>query len=165
MAKTRNRYIHPIDIEECRRRHPDDKNIRMAYKESPAHQESYKNGMYKHSVDFVVPEGTQVRAAADGKVIETKSDSTIHGKTDRFDEFTNYIEIEHRNGEYSWYEHLKKNGVLVKPGERVKRGQVIGYSGETGWIAHLGPHLHFMVGKGETDKDYQTLQIVWRKRR
>jgi len=33
----------------------------------------------------------------------------------------------------------------LKIGDKVKTGQIIGYSGKTGWIAHLGPHLHFDV--------------------
>ena len=113
---------------------------------------------------FIVPVGTPIKAVADGKVIEVKADSDV-GEIDKSLElFGNYIEIEHVGGEYSEYEHLRKGGVAVKPGDSVKRGQLIGYSGATGWIAHLGSHLHFMVCTyGKTVKEYQTLEIVWRR--
>jgi len=54
---------------------------------------------------------------------------------------------------------------LVKKGDRVKTGQVIGYSGNTGWMSHLGPHLHFDVHKYHTPfgpEDYQTWEISWK---
>ena len=131
--------------------------VRVSYDESPAHVNNLK-----HSVDFIVPEGTPIMAAADGTVIDLKSDSHIGGVGKEFESDGNFIEIEHENAEYSEYEHLRKNGVVVKIGDKVKRGQLIGYSGATGWLAHLGPHLHFMVGRyGITDEDYQTIKINW----
>ena len=149
MAKTKNRYYYPINA---------DKIIRITYDESPAHK-----GPLKESVDFVVPVGTPVKAARRGKVVDILDGSEIGGEDRKFEEFGNFVEIEHDNEEYSEYEHLRK-GLLVKVGDMVKRGQMIGYSGDTGWIAQLGPHLHFMVGKyGKTIKDYKTLEIVWRK--
>ena len=74
----------------------------------------------------------------------------------------NFIEVKHAHNEYSEYEHLKKDSVPVKIGDTVRQGQFIGLSGATGWLAHLGPHLHFMVGKyGKTNEEYETLKIVW----
>lgn len=146
--QTRNKYIYPIDKSSI---------TEIAYDKSPAHVGSLIN-----SVDFIVPEGTPIKAAADGVVIEVKIDSDIGGEAKEFEEYGNYIEIEHANGEYSEYEHLKKDGALIKVGDHVIQGQVIGYSGNTGWMAHLGPHLHFMVGVyGSDDADYFTLEIVW----
>ena len=146
--KTRNKYIYPVEI---------NKDVRITYDESPAHVDNLRN-----SVDFIIPEGTPIKAVLDGVVVDVKSDSDIGGPDKSFEEFGNFVEIEHSNGEYSEYEHLKKNGVLVKIGDRVKQGQIIGYSGNTGWMAHLGPHLHFMVGKyGKTNSDYETLKIEW----
>lgn len=151
--QTKNKYDYPIDL---------NKVTTIFYKRSPAHQDTYKNGMYKHAVDFICPIGTPIKAAADGVVVDVKFDSDKGGKDESFDELTNYIEIKHENGEYSWYEHLKKDGVLVKVGERVKRGQLIGYSGMTGWVASLQAHLHFHIGVyGKTVDDYHTLKIVW----
>lgn len=146
--KTHNKYIYPVEITN---------EVRITYDESPAHVDGLRN-----SVDFIIPEGTQIKAALDGVVVDIKSDSNVGGAEKSFEQFGNFIEIEHAGGEYSEYEHLRQGGVLVAVGDKVKRGQVIGYSGNTGWMAHLGPHLHFMVGKyGKTASDYETLEIIW----
>lgn len=143
-----NKFIYPVEISD---------KVRITYDESPAHV-----GNLKHSVDFILEEDTPIFAAQDGVVVDLKSDSDIGGIEQHYEEFGNFIEIQHDHGEYSEYEHLKKNGVLVKIGDKVKRGQIIGYSGNTGWMAHLGPHLHFMVGKyGDSNQDYETIEITW----
>lgn len=147
-CSTVNRYRYPVRI---------DQRARISYEESPAHV-----GRLKHSVDFIVEEGTPVVAAADGTVIDLKSDSDIGGLEPELESFGNFVELKHEHGECSEYEHLKKDMVLVRVGDKVTCGQVIGYSGATGWLAHLGPHLHFMVGRyGESDEDYETLKIIW----
>jgi murein DD-endopeptidase MepM/ murein hydrolase activator NlpD len=143
-----NEYAYPIDITN---------EIRIAYNESPAHV-----GNLKYSVDFICKEGTIVKAAADGMIIDLKLDSDVGGPGREFESYGNFVELSHDNGEYSEYEHLKKSDVSIKIGEKVKKGQIIGYSGATGWLAHLGPHLHFMVGKyGDSDDNYDTLKISW----
>lgn len=149
-SRTKNKYAYPVTISD---------EVRITYDESPAHV-----GNLKNSVDFVCREGMEVKASADGVVVDLKSDSDIGGQNKELEPFGNFVELQHDNDEYSEYEHLRKGGVLVKIGEKVKRGQIIGYSGATGWLAHLGPHLHFMVGKyGESNEDYETIEIVWDK--
>lgn len=152
MEKSKNAYIYPVKIK---------KGIRISYTDSPAHKEEW----LKYSVDFIMEEGTPIRAAASGTVDWVKQDSNIWGKTKKYDKYGNFIEIEHKNDEYSIYEHIKKKGSLVKVGQKVKAGQIIGYSGNTGWMAHLGPHLHFDVHKyfGKGMNDYNTVKIVWKK--
>jgi murein DD-endopeptidase MepM/ murein hydrolase activator NlpD len=120
---------------------------------SPAHVGSLSN-----SIDFAVPTGTRIYAAADGIVVRIKDDSNMRGTSLKYWALGNYIDIKHANGEFTWYEHLKFKGVLVKAGERVKKGQVIGYSGNTGFTT--GPHLHFQVNRyfGKGDDDYVTLK-------
>jgi len=147
--KCKNKYQHPIEL----------KIVVTSYKDSPAHF-----GRLKHSVDFITPEGTSIKAALGGLVVDVKQDSDIGGAEKSFDKDGNYIEIKHLNEEYSIYEHIQKSGSLVKVGDKVKAGQIIGYSGRTGWIAHLGPHLHFDVHKyfGPGKEDYETLEICWK---
>ncbi len=54
--------------------------------------------------------------------------------------------------------------MIVRVGDKVRKGQVVGYTGATGWLAHLWPHLHFIVGKyGKTIADYETVEIVWQE--
>jgi len=55
----------------------------------------------------------------------------------------NYVIIDHRNGEYSAYVHLSQNTIRVKPGDKVKRGQVIAKVGNT--ANSTEPHLHFQL--------------------
>jgi murein DD-endopeptidase MepM/ murein hydrolase activator NlpD len=55
----------------------------------------------------------------------------------------NFIRLLHDDGTMSLYAHLKSDGVLVRPGQRVTAGQRIGLSGNTGFTT--GPHLHFAV--------------------
>ena len=146
--KTKNKYIYPIGMSD---------KVQMSHNESPVHV-----GNLKYAIDFIVKEGTPVKAAADGMVIDLKLDSDIGGADKEFEPLGNFIEIEHEHDEYSEYEHLQKDRVIVRVGDKVKRDQVIGFSGATGYLAHLGPHLHFMVGKyGKTINDYETLEIVW----
>jgi murein DD-endopeptidase MepM/ murein hydrolase activator NlpD len=114
-------------------------------------------GNMKNAIDFVVPEGTEVYAAADGIVVEIKNDSNVGGPDPKFWFEGNFIEIKH-NGESTLYEHFKFKGVLVKVGKKVKRGQLIGYSGNTGFTH--GPHLHFEVRKylSNNHEDFVTLK-------
>ena len=93
MAETKNAYIYPVD---------ENRIVRITYDESPAHV-----GPLKNSVDFIVREGTPVKAAADGVVIEMKDDSNIGGTGKKCESQGNYIEIRHANSEYSEYEHWK----------------------------------------------------------
>ena len=83
-------------------------------------------------VDIVVNTGAQILAPGDGKVIKVNYRSG-YGRT---------IEIDHGYGYVTLYAHLSKS--LVKRGDKVKRGDLIGISGQTGSFA-TGPHLHYEV--------------------
>lgn len=88
---------------------------------------------FHNGVDFSVPSGSSVFAAADGKVV------TI-GNNGRY-AYGRYIAIDHGNGLVTMYGHL--SSYKVKVGEKVKRGEVIALSGSTGYST--GPHVHFTV--------------------
>ncbi|MFD2328745.1 peptidoglycan DD-metalloendopeptidase family protein [Cohnella sp. GCM10020058] len=90
-----------------------------------------KTGAFHAGMDIPVPVGNPVVAAEDGDV-EIASSSKQAG---------NNIRINHGNGILTRYLHLSK--MYVKAGDRVKRGQVIGESGNTG--KSTGPHLHVEV--------------------
>lgn len=97
----------------------------------------------EYAIDLATAEGTPVCAARDGVVIAFRSDSNIGGPGVEYLDSANQITIKHPDGSYAEYVHLKQNGVLVRLNERVKKGQVIALSGNTG--RSTGPHLHFCV--------------------
>jgi len=85
--------------------------------------------------DFMGEVGTPIYATADGKVIIARM--TLGG-------FGNQIIIDHENGYKTRFAHLQRgNAFAVKEGDIVKRGQLIGYMGNSGRSA--GPHLHYEV--------------------
>ncbi len=57
----------------------------------------------------------------------------------------NELGIKHSDGTYAVYAHLKYKGAFVKVGDKVKQGQSIGLSGNTGWSSE--PHLDFSIFK------------------
>ncbi|WON78376.1 murein DD-endopeptidase MepM [Serratia sp. UGAL515B_01] len=80
-------------------------------------------------VDFAMPAGTPVLAVGDGEVVIAKRSGAAG----------NYVAIRHGRQYTTRYMHLKK--LLVKPGQKVKRGDRIALSGNTG--RSTGPHLHY----------------------
>ncbi len=97
----------------------------------------------KNSLDFTMPEGTKLCAARDGVVVEIKEDSDRNCANESCKDDANRIIIYHEDGTFAEYAHLQKRGSLVNPGDRIRKGQVIGRSGNTGFTS--GPHLHFEV--------------------
>jgi murein DD-endopeptidase MepM/ murein hydrolase activator NlpD len=97
---------------------------------------------YKAALDFSMPEGTPVHAARGGVIYSFKDNSNEGGPFSKYSNKANYIIIRHDDGSFGCYWHLQKNGVSVKKG-MVDKGQLIGYSGSTGFV--LRPHLHFAV--------------------
>lgn len=80
-------------------------------------------------VDLGVPSGSKIVAANSGVVLLAKYNVA----------YGNYVVVDHGGGITTLYAHNKK--LLVSPGQSVERGQVIAYSGSTGYST--GPHLHF----------------------
>ena len=105
------------------------------------------NSSFSHkdelSFDFKMKSGSEICAARAGTIIEAKSDSDIGGLKEEFLNDGNHILIQHEDGSIAKYWHLKLNGVIVKVGDKVEKGQLIGYSGNTGYTAF--PHLHFQL--------------------
>lgn len=93
-----------------------------------------------HGVDYLIPEGTAVFATADGVVKSLSEKNTSHGKA---------ITIDHGNGYETSYSHLLD--IRVKKGQKVKRGDIIALSGNSG--LSFAPHLHYEVIFNDTRVD------------
>lgn len=94
----------------------------------------YPSGSYHGAIDYGVPAGTPVYAAADGVVIKTANLTTSYGT---------YVVIQHANGLQTWYAHGTSGSICVSEGQTVSRGQQIMKSGNSGHST--GAHLHFEV--------------------
>jgi murein DD-endopeptidase MepM/ murein hydrolase activator NlpD len=128
--------------------------------------------------------GKDVLAVADGVVVEVATDATEANdrlrqpgeSTEDYDKRTvaaqnvllaksykaplgNYVIIRHGGGEHSHSAHLKQGSVKVRPGDTVKRGQVIAQLGHTG--NSTGPHLHFQLTDGPDPMYSRGLPIVF----
>ena len=94
----------------------------------------YKVKKFHEGVDFTAPLGTEVYASGNGVVTRTKRTRGGYGR---------YILLDHGYSYSTMYAHLSTS--LVTRGEKVKRGQLIGYIGSTG--KSTAPHLHYEVRK------------------
>ena len=89
-----------------------------------------------YTLDYVVAHsaGIVVGVVANCNRNTSKTGEKIYG---------NYVKIRHDNGMYTFYAHLKYGSVTVKLNQRVEKGQVLGYMGNTGYS--FGAHVHFEV--------------------
>ena len=92
-----------------------------------------KSWKMHNGMDFTAPTGTPIYASGNGKVVRAERSST----------FGNVVYIEHGYGYKTIYAHMNK--IATRKGQRVKRGDLIGYVGNTGRSA--APHLHYEVHK------------------
>lgn len=97
-----------------------------------------------HAADFSLPMGAEVAAARGGLVvgvIQKNPNNPIGETADPL--LANEVLILHADGTLGVYAHLTTDGAKVSFGDRVRRGQVIGHSGNSGYSR--GPHLHFVI--------------------
>lgn len=98
------------------------------------------SGQQNDGINLAVPEGTAIRAAEDGVVAYAGNELKGYG---------NLILVRHANGYVTAYAHASEIG--VKRNDPVRRGQVIGRSGQTGSVN--SPQLHFEIRKGSSPVD------------
>ena len=75
----------------------------------------------------------------------SEGSNNLGGGSPEYRKFANYVIIEHSDGTMGNYYHLKQGGAVAVIGQKVAKGDLIGYSGNTGYSS--GPHLHFSVSK------------------
>jgi murein DD-endopeptidase MepM/ murein hydrolase activator NlpD len=123
-AMPKNAYVYPllatkVSSDYGLRKHPIKKAVR-----------------HHHGMDLAAPKGAPIRVIKSGMVVFA----------DPYAGYGNLVVVQHGNGLTSHYGHC--NTILVKPGQRVRAGQIIATVGSTG--ISTGPHLHFeMRIKGE----------------
>jgi murein DD-endopeptidase MepM/ murein hydrolase activator NlpD len=91
--------------------------------------------------DFAAPHGTPIMSVADGVILEAAR-SGGNG---------NYVKVKHNNTYSTQYLHMSKFAKGIRPGTRVKQGDIIGYVGSTGLAT--GPHVCFRLWKGTKQVD------------
>ncbi len=96
-------------------------------------------GHLHNGIDFLAPTGTPIHAAEAGEVASVEPPGESGG-------YGNFVCIQHRPHLATCYAHMSAFAAAVRPGARVKRGQVIGLVGSTG--SSTAPHLHFEVRRG-----------------
>ena len=94
----------------------------------------YKTRKFHGGMDFSAKEGTPIYATGDGTILKVR-----RGRRG----FGNHVKIDHGYGYITLYAHMTK--YIVKKGQKVKRGEIIGYVGNTG--KSVAPHLHYEVHK------------------
>jgi len=111
------------------------KNLsRMASGYGPRIHPIYKTRKMHTGMDFSAKSGTPIYATGDGKIAKVRRSRRGYG---------NHVIINHGYGYKTLYAHMKK--YAVKKGQKVQRGEVIGYVGSTG--TSVAPHLHYEVHK------------------
>jgi murein DD-endopeptidase MepM/ murein hydrolase activator NlpD len=98
------------------------------------------NGQQNHGIDVAVPEDTSIKAAEAGVVVYAGNQLKTFG---------NLLLVRHPNGYVTVYAHAKE--LLVKPGDEIKRGQIIAKAGRTGDADR--PEVHFEIRKASTPVD------------
>ena len=94
----------------------------------------YKTRKMHYGMDFSAKTGTEIYSTGDGVVSKVKRSKRGYG---------NYVKINHGFGYETLYAHMSK--YIVKKGQKVKRGEIIGFVGNSG--ISTAPHLHYEVRK------------------
>lgn len=135
-----------------------------------------------YAIDFIVDIGSKVYAARAGRIVRIVSkyddvkDNYFPKTSEDVDEqklqhavdSMNLIIIEHNDGTYGFYAHLMKGGIAknqtnkrkLRVGDSVTQGQLIGYSGNTGYSSQ--PHLHFCIYSKPWTKGFALQTIPYR---
>lgn len=104
---------------------------------------SHQDEQNRYAVDIAMPIGTPIHAARGGVIMDVEDDFYKNGIEQSYKSRANSVRILHADGSMAVYAHLALEKAQVYPGLKVEAGQLIAYSGNTGYSS--GPHLHFAV--------------------
>ena len=117
---------------------------RVRVDQGPGGSFSHNDPQNRYAVDFALAEGTPIVAVREGVVMQVESDFDKAGlNREKYGGRANFIRLLHDDGSMAVYAHLQPEGVQVHTGQRVRQGQRIGLSGNTGFST--APHLHFVL--------------------
>jgi len=123
---------------------PFKKGKKYSVSQGPNGSFTHNDIISRYAIDFQLEIGEPIHAARAGKVIKVIDRFKESGGED-YRHKANRVLVLHEDGTIASYVHLNYEGVVVNEGEMVEKGQLIGYSGNTGFTR--GPHLHFVVRK------------------
>ncbi|MGE7930611.1 M23 family metallopeptidase [Lysinibacillus xylanilyticus] len=167
---TKNKYIMPIRGEwfvfwggtnEFVNYHYVYENQRYAYDLVKVQDgQSYQNSPIRNEDFYAFDE--DILAPADGKVVKVVDGikDNVPGEMDERNAAGNYVVIEHANNEFSMIAHFKKNSILVKSGDTVTEGQLIGKCGNSGNSSE--PHIHFQVMDSQNIVYGKSIRILFK---
>lgn len=114
------------------------------------------------AIDIGMPLGSAVHAARAGVVMDIEEDFNSGGTDlEKYGDKANHVRILHEDGTMALYAHLDLASVVVRAGARVRAGQKIARSGNTGFSS--GPHLHFVIQQN-TGMQLISLPFLFRTR-
>lgn len=113
----------------------------------------------KVAIDWLMPEGTPIYAAREGRVVDVIDHFTEGGTREQLKHRANHVLIEHPDKTIGAYLHLQPEGARVELGEKVEVGQIIGMSGNTGYSDT--PHLHFEIYAPKDGKTHSSESLTF----
>jgi len=119
-------------------------------------------GAERFTLDFGMPVGTPVHAARDGVVVLFEDSHDGGCLREECSGLANFVVVLHADGTTGEYFHLERGSVWVALGARVQRGQLLGFSGDTGYSST--PHLHFGVYRTLADGHTQSVAVRFETR-
>jgi hypothetical protein len=131
--------------------------VAKAWNEKPDHL-----GNDAYAVDVAMPASTPILAAREGVVAALHAEARDGGAGAEFDDPRkgNWVVVAHADGTWARYENLRRGGVAAALGQRVRRGELLGYSGATGRAPV--PQLHFMVGHPTDARWHLSVPFRWK---